>query len=238
MKRGHKSHVGVGFVIEVETGMVVNFKVLYNYFSACNKRMKSKSQDLDARMEAHKPKCHKNFDRNAAAMEAEAASCLWRCLTQHCLRYTTFIGDGDSSTYNTICALNEGQGPYDVPIIKEECVNHVSKQLGTCLCKLKQEDVMIITTKTGKTQRRSELGGANKLAENVINKLTKYYGNAIRDNRNKTVASMRDEIMASYFHAFSCDESPQLHRFCPQGETSRCFYNRALDKGETSPLHA
>lgn len=70
--------------------------------------------------------------------------------------YTTFIGDGDSSAFNTVSALNDGKGPYNVTVIKEECVNHVSKRLGTRLHKLKKEQVTVTTTKTGKVMRRSE----------------------------------------------------------------------------------
>ena len=47
------------------------------------------------------------------------------------VRYTTMVADGDSKAYDTV---NE-KLPYgpDYPIVKEECINHVSKRRGTAL---------------------------------------------------------------------------------------------------------
>lgn len=70
----------------------------------------------------------------------------WSRSTRHQMKYMTFIGDGNSSAYSAVCSLNEGRGPYDVPIIKEACINHVSKRMGTRLRKLK-ETSEIVTTK-------------------------------------------------------------------------------------------
>ena len=47
------------------------------------------------------------------------------------IRYTTFIGDGDSSAFKAVTSLNNGNGPYVAPVAKEECINHVSKRMGT-----------------------------------------------------------------------------------------------------------
>ena len=50
------------------------------------------------------------------------------------LRCVSFIGDADSSTFQTI----EDAKPYgDDIIVKRECVGHVQKRLGTRLRKLK-----------------------------------------------------------------------------------------------------
>ena len=65
-------------------------------------------------------------------MEVEAAKVLWgRSVERHGVRYVRVIADGDSKAYDTV---NE-EMPYgpDIPIVKEECVNHVSKRLGTAL---------------------------------------------------------------------------------------------------------
>ena len=70
------------------------------------------------------------------------------------MRFTTFVGDGDSSAYNAVCKLNGGKGPYEVPVTKEECINHVSKRMWARLQKLKEEEYEIITTKTGKKRKK------------------------------------------------------------------------------------
>ena len=53
------------------------------------------------------------------------------------LRYTTFIGDGDSKSFSAIQRMK----PYgsDVTITKEECVGHVAKRMGTRLRKLRDK---------------------------------------------------------------------------------------------------
>lgn len=62
-------------------------------------------------------------------------------------RYINIISDGDSSTIIAIKSLNNNTGPYGAEhqIVKEECVNHVSKRLGTGLRNLlKQTAVEVI----------------------------------------------------------------------------------------------
>ncbi|KAK3883206.1 hypothetical protein Pcinc_012461 [Petrolisthes cinctipes] len=78
-------------------------------------------------------------------MGIEAACRLWCRSTQLRMRYTTYMGDGDSSTYQAVQQLKS----YDVPVQKE-CFNHISKRLRSRLCKLKKEMTATITTKAGK----------------------------------------------------------------------------------------
>ncbi|KAK3889782.1 hypothetical protein Pcinc_006343 [Petrolisthes cinctipes] len=225
MTRGHTSHIGAGIVIEVDTGMVIDFEVLSNFCQVCHSREKKKLPFTPEWQQAHSPRCNKNFNGTASAMESEAACHLWRRSTTLGLRYTTFVGDGDSSTYKAVKDLN----PYDVPVVKEECVNHVSKRLGTRLRKLKKELSTSITTKTGKEVRRSVLGGAGQLTDKVIDTMTSYYGRAVRGDPKKPYSDtneMSAAIWASYLHAISTDEEPR-HHFCPASADSWCFYRRA-----------
>ncbi|GFX72673.1 uncharacterized protein TNCV_4062691 [Trichonephila clavipes] len=47
------------------------------------------------------------------------------------MRYTCILSDGDSKTFQHLMSLNiYGKGK---PIKKEECINHISKRLGTGL---------------------------------------------------------------------------------------------------------
>ena len=65
-------------------------------------------------------------------MESEAALVMWsRSVERHGLRYTTLVGDGDSKAFDKVKA-HSPYGP-DFDITKEECINHVSKRLGTAL---------------------------------------------------------------------------------------------------------
>ena len=54
-----------------------------------------------------------------------------RSVNNYSIRYNPLIGDGDSSAYATI----DRERPYGdtVFVRKEECVNHVTKRMGTNL---------------------------------------------------------------------------------------------------------
>ena len=80
--------------------------------------------------------------RGAQVEWKKMASRLWnRSEELFAMRYTTMISDGDSSSF---LALEQEQ-PYgtdrDKQVHKEECINHVSKRLGTRLRKLKKTHV-------------------------------------------------------------------------------------------------
>lgn len=46
-------------------------------------------------------------------MEAEGAALLCSRSRKHDFKYTTFVGDGDSSPCSAVCAMNDGRGPYE-----------------------------------------------------------------------------------------------------------------------------
>ncbi|XP_015179220.1 PREDICTED: uncharacterized protein LOC107067854 isoform X1 [Polistes dominula] len=68
--------------------------------------------------------------------------------------------------------------------------------------------------------------GKGKLTAKVIDKLTVYYGLAIRRNCD-SVDNMRNAIWGTYYHYCSTDEKPQ-HEMCPGGEGSWCSWQQAL----------
>ncbi|GBL99416.1 hypothetical protein AVEN_206816-1 [Araneus ventricosus] len=60
-----------------------------------------------------------------------AAEVLWKLPTSLAFRYTTVLSHGDSKSYHHLSELKVYGA--NVKISKEECVNHVSKRLGTAL---------------------------------------------------------------------------------------------------------
>lgn len=74
------------------------------------------------------------------------------------------------------------------------------------------------------------ISGKNRLTDEVIDKLSVYYENAIRGN-NMSVKDMQKAFWAIFYHKRSTDKEP-LHDFCPQGENSRCPYQKAKFSGE------
>lgn len=158
-------------------------------------------------------------------MEVESARILWnRSVERHKLRYTVLLSDGDAKTFNTLASLK----PYgeDVQLEKEECINHVSKRLGTAL-----RNIVSDCKKRGVT-----LGGRGHgmLTQNAIRKLTIYYNRAVRGH--KTVEGMRKAVMASLHHCYSTDQQPS-HEFCPPGPESWCFFQQALAQHKVPGPH-
>lgn len=108
------------------------------------------SADYATWLEEHKPDCCANHTGSAGAMEVAAAKVLWDRSLDSDLRYTKLISDGDSKTLTELQKMS----PYGTVVIdKEECVNHVSKRLGTALRSLvsdeKKRGVTLGGTKCG-----------------------------------------------------------------------------------------
>ncbi|GFX12036.1 uncharacterized protein TNCV_2998191 [Trichonephila clavipes] len=142
-----------------------------------------------------------------------------RSLSHRSVRYTSYIGDGDSKTFSSITASN----PYgeDITVSKIECVGHVQKRMGTRLRKLKQM--------SSKLSDGKSIGGKGRLTYRMIDLITTYYGNAIRQNKT-CLSDMRKAVWAVYFHICSSDEEP-LHSFCPVGPNSWCKYQNQVVEG-------
>ncbi|GFT22078.1 uncharacterized protein TNCV_3271381 [Trichonephila clavipes] len=107
----------------------------------------------------------------------------------HNLKYSNYIGDGDTKTFN---ALSENK-PYgdDYLIQKIECVGYVQMRMGTRLRKL----ILVYSKK--KLSDGKTIGGKGRLTDSLIDKLAHYYGNAIRCN-STSVKEMRKAIWAVF----------------------------------------
>ena len=105
---------------------------------------------------------------------------------------------------------------------KLEGVNHCDKRMGTALRKEAKE---------------GELGGRRHgaLTANAGTTLRSYYRNAIMNNLNNP-EKMRQAMWASFLHCSSTDEEPQ-HQQCPDGQSSWCFYNKAVANEQQPPPH-
>ncbi|GFX65825.1 uncharacterized protein TNCV_2043581 [Trichonephila clavipes] len=86
--------------------------------------------------------------------------------------------------------------------------------------------------------KKVTLGGRKQgsLTDKNITKLQNYYRKAIKDNVPDT-DKMKTAIYASLMHCSSTDKKP-MHGECPEGESSWCFYKRAIAKGETPGSHS
>ena len=122
----------------------------------------------------------------------EAATLMFmRSIEKHNLKYTTYVGDGDSSSYGVVSeALSKEYGSSYL-VSKEDSVCHIQKQMGTNLRRLKLE-----------AKGRTLAGGRRRLTDSVIDSFQNYFGNAIRNNSNNLTA-MYNTFWAIYFHCIA-----------------------------------
>lgn len=230
-KRGHTSYYCIGSVIDMLTGLVIDYVVLSKYCQECTKTaadLGKNSAEFFIWYEGHKSSgsCQKNYEGSSGSMEVQAADILWRRSIELCkMRYTVMLSDGDSKSFIHLSKSDVYEG---INISKEECLNHVAKRLGTAL-----------RNKVKEWRTKGEcLGGRKKgsLTDEKIVRLTNYYRKAIKDNA-PDVNKMKTAIFASLHHCMSSDNKPQ-HQKCPFGKNSWCFYNKAVALGTKIPEHS
>ena len=220
-RRGHSSHNGIGSVIDLLTGLPIDYEVLSNFCFKCQA-----NGDVENRVwkEKHQLNCPKNYDGSSNAMEVECALRLWRrSEMEHKLRYTTILCDGDSKAYDAI-VKNQIYGP-SKSVVKEDCINHVSKRMGTALRNL------IATSKA----QNDSITGKGKLTQEKVLKIQNYYGRAIKDYCND-ISLLKKRIFAILFHLTSSDDHPK-HMHCPPGTNSWCFWQRAIAASKDPGTH-
>jgi hypothetical protein len=134
LTRGFASRHGVVCAMSLESGKIVDCHHLSSVCRECEKwtgkdqtSMEYMTWWLD-----HELDCTMNHEGSAASMECAGALVLYRrSISRYNLRYNPYVGDGDSKSYSTV---NNSQ-PYGaaVQIVKEECVGHIQKRMGTKL---------------------------------------------------------------------------------------------------------
>lgn len=172
-------------------------------------KSKKSTVEFEEWEKSHEKECCANHTGSSGKMEMDAILEMFQASQQkYGVKYTNYIGDGDSKTYSNIINAN----PYgDTPVHKKKCIGHVQKRMGSRLRQVK--------TKT------KGLGGKDKLTGKMIDKLTVYYGLAIRRHCD-SVENMRTAIWSTYNHYSSTEQKPN-HGQCPNGEDSWCSHQRA-----------
>ena len=246
--RGYHSTLGAGIVIEVRTGLVIDFIGYSKSCVHCNRKKKQVERGLISEDEkskwqtSHEKKgeCYTNYyGTSSGAMESDAAVELWgRSEVKRKMRYMVMLSDGDTDSWSKV---NDSKPYGDGKIIvKEECINHVHKRLANKLKKLQQREIIYsknivesdndMTNKQGNngTETNEEeskltvkMGGKGRLTSDIIDHMVVFYQKAIREA--ETVSEMKDLIMMSFYHLTSCDKYPQ-HQLCPKGKKLILFH--------------
>ena len=215
--RGFQSPIGIGFVIETLTGLVLDYAVLSRYCVECEMVVKKLSgEELESWKQLHADTCSINHTGSSGSMETEAAKVMWaRSVELLNAEYTSLLGDGDAAVLSALNTLR----PYgaDVEIVKHECINHISKRMYRGLEKV---------VKDAKSAVGCGLGGKGKLTQVRMKKWTQYYRNAVVKHAPE-VAKTRDAIWAIYQHSVSTEDDPQ-HDNC---DVDWCWWQQAMAAG-------
>ena len=206
-KRGHTSHFGVGVIVDLSTGLVLDCHVVSNYCKLCS----SKEPRSDEWLANHVDVCQKNHDGSASSMEIESARVIFRRSEErYGLRYHRVLCDGDAKTVTALNSVNV----YGVKIEKMDCVNHVTKRMYSGIERLK----------ASLRGTPNSISGRGKVTERVMKKLSNYYRLALVQNA-PNIDDMVQGVYAGLYHTMSSDDEP-LHHNCPKGADSWCFYNK------------
>ena len=104
-KRGHASKIGVIFVISVDTGEILDYVVKSLFCHECqvHNHDDKDSEEYKQWKEGHEGKCQVNHHGSSEEMESAAAVEIFsRSISTRNLKYTTFVGDGDSSSFGRV----------------------------------------------------------------------------------------------------------------------------------------
>ena len=178
-RRGHYSNQGFAAAIEIDSGKILDY-ILYERL--CNKCHRwtdelkiDKPEEYNEFWAKHSSECPANFSGTSQSMESEAALAIWgRSVEKHNLAYTTYIGDGDSSSYK---CLYESDPYNSVELVrKEECIGHAQKRLKNHL----KKDSTVLTSKPIKITKVERIGNL--------------YARIIVQNRGKTPVEIQTAL--------------------------------------------
>ena len=125
-RHSYNANSGVAIITGRETGKILFIGVRNKFCTACSRGI---SRD--------KHVCFKNWDQCSSEMETDIIlEGFLQAEKMHEVRYTRFVGDGDSSVYPTLFQNVPGWG---YAIKKIECTNHACKCYRSSLEKLVQE---------------------------------------------------------------------------------------------------
>lgn len=187
-KRSHKhsynAKSGVGIIVGMETKKLLYVGVRNKYCSVCARAEAQK-------VEPSQHECHKNWIGASSSMETDIiVQGFKEAESQYGLRYTKFVGDGDSSVYPSLITEVPHWGH---AIKKIECANHAIKCYRAALEKLVQDN--------------PHYKGKGKLTDTMRKRLTKAARCAIKmrsqiTDRKRAVELLRADLHNGPLHCF------------------------------------
>ena len=128
------SLLDVVFIIFVDTGEVLDCEIKCKHCFEYRSRSKSdkNSEKKQTWYNQHKNECSVNHLKSSESMEKEAAIEMFlRSVDKRGLKYITYIGDGDSSSYGMVAQSLKGKYSDQYVAVKEDCIGHTQKRMGS-----------------------------------------------------------------------------------------------------------
>ena len=229
--RSFKSCHGVGIVVPIDTGEILDAEVTSKTCETCQRSPYTKdSAKCKKWQEKHisEGKCFRNFDGPSTGMETAAAKAIWsRFISKYKIQYTVLLNGRDNKTMQE---LNKSHVYGDKEITKLECVNHIHKRMGPGLGNLIKKCPQI-------------KGGKGGLTSQYIVKPHTYYRKSIMDfvtqskdaeNIKSAVNKMKINIMAGLHHSIHNNDPIEQHKFWMDNSAQWCKYKKQLTSSDQS----
>ena len=183
-KRSHKhsynANSGVALIIGAATRKILYIGVKNKYCAACARNIS-----------CDKHKCYRNWTESSSEMEPDIIlEGFLECERVHGVRYTQFIGDGDSSVHSTLLQSVPGWGH---AIKKLECANHTCKCYRGALERLVQDNPSYKGNGGLTLKMRKRLVSAARCAIRMRSKET---------DQKQALASLKHDLQNGPLHCF------------------------------------
>ncbi|KAL7290794.1 hypothetical protein TKK_0015538 [Trichogramma kaykai] len=250
-KRGYSSLIGVTTLIGKYSSKILDCFVSSKTCKTCEvMRKKLNPVEFEIFYESeHREECSANYEGSSRGMEVQGIIEMFKNSEElHHAKYAYYIGDGDSKTFTNLSAAK----PYgDFVVQKLECVLHVGKRMYRHLKDVKKTLVEMRKIKKAeekkkkpeeeKKPKKAARKPRNKrnckaatpvtptdkttdLTGKVMKQMSINYSLAIQRYPD-SLAEMKREIWAGFYHMISTDAEPQ-HTYC---NSDWCKYLKAQD---------
>ena len=173
-----------------------------------DERKKAEPEQYADFCEGYEAVCTANFMGTSQAMEGVIAIKLWkRSVAQNKLVYTTYIGDGDSSSYKRLIESDPYEGLETVR--KEECLGHVQKRLKKHIKK---------ASSTFPAVSKSKVERVGHMYALVVKQNTGNSANILQQALNNLIAHLGE-----------------VHDNCPCTTDSWCYFSKAQADRQVDP---
>ena len=202
-QRGHYSNQGFAAVIDSNLSKVIDYvlydRVCYYCIKWPKERREQEPEEYNLFWKEHEKNCTANYSGTSQSMESSAAIEIWgRSIEKNQLMYSTYIGDGDSSSFKNLLKFDPYKG--ECIVRKEECLGHVQKRLKNSL----------------KVSRPWCKGLSEVKAVHIAG----LYRLVVIQNRGKTGEDIHKGLEVLFQHCIG------QHTSCPIGTNSWCHHQK------------